>query len=209
MLHFLSGEAGTSTTGMSSLAGYLRYTKLKSINQIVEVSNIFNTNAVWKVVASICQKQSLNYYLTFHRNINQTIVENYNIKSWIENKIWQFDIDLSCVHSCWQIWREWNSNIKCTEKIKSLMFSSGVTFLTSLAFMQYCYLFWTHALIIKLQRCYISNSKFFIFPFFLSRAHFSNGYLLWYFHLKWYLECLLFPRFCGLEWKRSCQCFRW
>ena len=27
MLHFLSGEVGTLTTGMSSIAGYLQYTK--------------------------------------------------------------------------------------------------------------------------------------------------------------------------------------
>ena len=33
MLHILSGEIGTSTNGISSVAEYLRYTKLQSINQ--------------------------------------------------------------------------------------------------------------------------------------------------------------------------------
>ena len=38
VLLFLSGEVEISTTGMSSLAGYLRYTKLKSINQSINQS---------------------------------------------------------------------------------------------------------------------------------------------------------------------------
>ena len=43
----LSGEVGTSTTGMSSLAGYLRYTKLQSINQSKDgISYIPNLNTL-------------------------------------------------------------------------------------------------------------------------------------------------------------------
>ena len=36
VLYFLLGEIGTSTTGTSSVAGYLRYTKLQSIKSHTE-----------------------------------------------------------------------------------------------------------------------------------------------------------------------------
>ena len=61
MLHFLSGEVGTSTTGMSSLAEYLRYTKLQSINQSI----------YWKM---------LEIYILWKIAV---------IKNWQENKLWE------------------------------------------------------------------------------------------------------------------------